>query len=70
MLKITITGHVAEGKTTLTSEIGALLESLGMNVTINDIDLEGGPRDSEVHDGAVKAMHGRPVVIQTIQIRK
>lgn len=70
MLKVTITGYCAEGKTTIASEIGALLESLGMNVTIHDIDLDDGPRNSEVHEGAVQAMKGRSVTIETIQLRK
>jgi len=72
-LKITITGYPGEGKTTLASEIAALLTSLKMDVSIEDIDLEPPPyggRSDEVHEGCVLAMHGREVLIETVQLRK
>jgi tRNA uridine 5-carbamoylmethylation protein Kti12 len=69
MLKITITGYPAEGKTTLASEIGALLQCLKMNVSIQDRDLEE-PRSDELHQGCIEAMRGREVLIETVQLRK
>jgi Mrp family chromosome partitioning ATPase len=75
MLKITISGKPGAGKTTIASEIAALLQSLDMNVTIVDFDLVGGDslhnlRSDEVHQASVEAMAGRSVVIQTVQERK
>lgn len=70
MIKIQIIGRQGEGKTTFASEIGALLQSLGMDVTIDDFDLDDGPRDSELHQQCVEAMSGEEVLIQTVQVRK
>ena len=70
MLKITISGKPGSGKTTLASEIGALLQSLNMNVTIVDFDLNNDAHPSDIHEHAVEAMAGREVIIQTVQERK
>ena len=67
MLKITISGGPAEGKTTLASEIVALLESLKMDVTIEDYDLTHDAHPSDVHEHAVEAMAGREVLVTTKQ---
>ena len=71
MLKITITGMCGDGKTTIASEIAALLESLKMKVIIKDYDLNTGPgRTSANHQQCVKCMEGRQIEIQTIQTRR
>ena len=69
-LKIIIMGAAGEGKTTLASEIAALLESLNMNVTVRDADLDSGSRNPEIHEGAVEAMAGREVEITTVQTQR
>ena len=70
-LKITITGYPGEGKTTLASEIAALLQSLKMDVAIKDMDLDPpyGGRSDELHQGCLLAMNGREVLIETVQLR-
>jgi uridine kinase len=71
MLKITITGMCGDGKTTVASEIAALLESLKMKVIIKDIDLAmGHSRTSANHEQCVKCMEGRQIEIETIQTRR
>ena len=67
MLTITISGGPAEGKTTLASEIAALLESLKMNVVVKDYDLENGIRSDQTHQLYIGAMAGCEVLITTEQ---
>lgn len=70
MLKIVIIGECASGKTTIASEIAALLESLNMNVTVKDADLNAGSHPPDIHEGCVEAMAGREVEITTVQTQR
>lgn len=67
MLKITISGLSGEGKTTLASEIAALLNSLKMNVSVNDIDLN---HCHEIHEDAVFALAGHEVLVETATLTR
>lgn len=68
MLKIIIQGTPAAGKTTLASEIAALLESLKMGVTVVDCPLDA-PPNPEFHELRARAMAGRDVTIVTENVR-
>lgn len=68
-LKITISGYTGDGKTTLAHEIDHLLDSMGMNVTVKDFDLNNS--DSEAnHEKRIDAMSYRYVLIETIQLQR
>lgn len=69
-LTITISGAPAAGKTTLASELAALLSDLGFRVTVEDFDLQNGnARSGELHQQALDAMvaDGREIVVRTVQ---
>jgi uridine kinase len=70
MLKIIIEGYCAEGKTTVACEIAAILSSLGMHVTVHDLDFYHDNRTNKIRERSRGAMRGREVVIETIQLNR
>lgn len=69
MIKVTIAGPVASGKTTIAFALEDFLSQRGFtNVSIEDIDLEpGNGRTYEHNDKCMEAVKDRPVAIVTVQ---
>lgn len=65
-LDIFIVGKPGSGKTTITSEICALFDSLGFQVEVEDPDLKNRTKDGDFHQKCLDALRQDGLSIQII----
>ena len=72
MLKVTVSGSTAAGKTTLALLIAKALTDAGLVVENTDDDVAHGAAYGHLQNARVKALaaNGTAIVIETVQVRR
>lgn len=70
MIKITIAGPVASGKTTLALAFATFLHEQGFfDVDVDDTGIGVGSSYEHLQDDRLRAIHDQSIVIETIQVQ-
>jgi molybdopterin-guanine dinucleotide biosynthesis protein len=68
MIKVTVSGVTASGKTTIVQLIEDALLEHGIKVIVDDVDrdIHGGPHPSEFNDMVARSLGAKGLVVQIV----